>query len=458
MMMNKKVLVIGLDCVPPEFVFRRYKKDMPNVRKLMENGIYGELRSSTPPSSTNAWLSMATGKGSDSFGIHDYIYRRNRSYRDIGVINSRMVKDDYIWDVLSRRGKKTITLNMPMTYPPKKINGFMVTGILTPSEESSYTYPDDLKTEINKRVGAYRIKVPDVRKIEKEDLLERIFKLTEMRFKLIKYMFRNKNWDFLMGVVYATDALMHNFWRYLDPEHRKYEDNEKTRERIMEYFIYLDKEIGEVVSEADKETTVILMSDHGAKRMDGRINLNDWLIREGYLVLKSKPKEPIQIFMADVDWRKTKAFAFGAYYASLFINVKGRDPEGCVEPGEEYKKLKKELINKLKKIPDDKGNEMKTKVFDIPEGENAPDLLIYFDDLHWGTNSVIPHQSLYSWATEKGPDDAIHSQTGFFVITGKDVKKRGYQGLKDIRDITPTILKIMDIKIPENMERKPIEI
>jgi len=458
MMMSGKVLVIGLDCMPSEFVFRRYKKDMPNVCSLMEGGIFGEIRSSTPPSSTNAWLSLATGKGSESFGIYDYIYRRKRSYTDIGVINSRLVSDDYIWDIISENGKKVIVVNVPMTYPPKKINGFMVTGILTPSEENEYTYPDNLKQEINEKLSAYRIKVPDVRKIEKEDLLERLFSLTEMRFKLIKYMLREKEWDFFMGVIYATDALMHNFWRYLDDKHRKYEDNKIMRERIREYFRYLDDKIGELISKVDKETTVILMSDHGAKRMDGRINLNDWLIQEGYLVLKTEPKEKTPFLLAEIDWRKTKAFAFGAYYASVFLNVKGRDPEGCVGPGKEYEKLKKELVAKLKKIPDDIGNKINTKIYYIPEGENAPDFLVYFDDLHWGINSMVKNGKLYSWSTEKGPDDAVHSQTGFFVISGKDVKKRGNLGLKDIRDITPTILKMMGIPIPKDMEGKPIGI
>lgn len=82
--MKNKVVVIGLDCVPPDFVFDRYKNEMPNVRKLMEKSLYGELESSVPPSSANAWLSMTSGKGTDkAMGIYDYIYRVNRSYTDI---------------------------------------------------------------------------------------------------------------------------------------------------------------------------------------------------------------------------------------------------------------------------------------------------------------------------------------------------------------------------------------
>lgn len=455
--MNKKILVMGLDCMPPELIFKKYKKDMPNFHRLMKNGIFGKLRSSTPPSSTNAWLSMATGKSSESFGIYDYVYRKNRSYTDIGVVNSTLVKDDYIWDILSKNRKRAIVVNMPMTYPPKKINGFMVSGILTPSEKSHYTYPDDLKQEINNKLDTYQIRIPDVRKIKKEELVEKLFNLTEMRFKLIKYMLVQKEWDFFMGVIYSTDALMHNFWRYIDRKHRKYENNEKMTERIREYFRYVDSEIGKIVSEVGKETTIILMSDHGAKRMDGRINLNNWLLKEGYLVLKSKPKEPVSIFMADVDWKKTKAFAFGAYYASVFINLKGRDPEGCVKKPE-YKKLKKELIKKLKNIPDDRGKKMNTKIFEVPEGENSPDLLVYFDDLHWGTNSTVGNKTLYSWATEKGPDDAIHASPGFFLIHDKSISKKRFEGRRDIRDITPTILKIMGIKIPNDVEGKPIDI
>ena len=98
---------------------------------------------------------------------------------------------------------------------------------------------------------------------------------------------------------------------------------------------------------------------------------------------------------------------------------------------------------------------MDTKFFEIPESENAPDLIVYFDKLHWGVNSRVGNNSLYTWATEKGPDDAAHSSTGFFIISGLN-KKRGYIGEIDIRDITPTILKKMKIKIPADMEGKPI--
>lgn len=457
-MKKKKVLLLGLDCVPPEMIFKRFIKDMPNIRKLMENGIYGKLTSSIPPSSTNAWTSMAMGKRSESIGIYDYVYRKKRSYTDLGVISSNFSRD-CIWDILSDNWKRVVVFNVPMTYPPRKVYGVMISDVgFTPSEKSDYSYPKDLKEEIENNIGEYVIKIPDARKLDKPKLMDEIFKISKMRFNAIKYLMENKEWDFFIGVLYATDALMHNFFRYLDSEHKKYEKNEKMVERISKFMRYVDDEVGKIVSDVGKETTVILMSDHGAKRMNGRVNLNDWLIKEGYLVLKSKPKEPVSLFLADVDWEKTKAFAFGAYYASVFINVKGRDPEGCVNPGKEYRKLKKELIEKLKSIPDDMGKKMNTKVFEIPESENSPDLLVYFDDLHWGSNSAIPHDSLYSWATEKGPDDAVHSQTGFFIISGENVKKKGNLGLRDIMDITPTIMKIMNIPIPKEIEGKPIEI
>lgn len=457
-MNRRKVLVIGLDCVPPELIFKRFRKEMPNVQRMIESGMHGRLRSSIPPSSTNAWTSMAMSKGSDSIGVYDYVYRKNRSYTDLGVISS-VFSHGCVWDILSELEKKVVVFNVPMTYPPRKVRGAMISDVgFTPSEKSDYTYPKELRDEIEKNIGKYAIKIPDARKLEKPKLLEEIFRISEVRFRAFEYLLENVEWDFFIGVLYATDALMHNFWRYLDPGHRKHEKDEKMLERIGEYFRYVDGKIGEMISKAGEDTTVILMSDHGAKRMNGRINLNDWLIKEGYLVLKSKTKEKTPLLMADVDWEKTKAFAFGAYYASLFLNVKGRDPEGCVEPGKEYRKLKREIKSRLKKIPDDRGNKINTKVYDIPESENAPDLLVYFDDLHWGVNSRVKNGTLYSWSTEKGPDDAVHSQTGFFVISGKGVKKSGNPVLKDIRDITPTILNLMKIPIPRELEGKAINV
>ncbi len=454
--MDQKVLVIGLDCIPPELIFDTYKEHLPNIRNLMDNGIYGQIRSSSPPASANAWTAMTTGRGTDSnLGIYDYIYRRNRSYNDIGVINSNLVKGDRIWDILSKNGKKVMVINVPLTYPAKKVNGFMITGPLTP-EKAEYTYPSKLQEELEKNIGERAVLISNPRQIKREELLEKIYEVTKLQFKVIRHLIKKKKWDFSIGVIYSTDALMHNFWSYIDSKHKKHEPNSNLKHAIRDFLKYADDELGKIISMVDKDTTLIVMSDHGAKRMDGRININDWLIQNGYLVLKKKPKKPTQIYEADVDWEKTRVFSMGAYYSCLYFNVKGRDPSGIVKTGKEYEELKKEIKEKIKKIPDDSGNKLDTKVFELPESDNAPDILVYFDNLHWGVNSTVSHNSLYSWATEKGPDDAVHSETGFFIIFGKNVKKRGNLGLKDIRDITPTILKTMGIKIPKDIEGKPI--
>ena len=453
--MKNKVVVIGLDCVPPDFVFDRYKNEMPNVRKLMEKSLYGELESSVPPSSANAWLSMTSGKGTDkAMGIYDYIYRVNRSYTDIGLISSKSVKTDRIWDILSKEGKKSLVINVILSYPAQKLNGWMVTGPLTP-EKAPYTYPKELQKEMDSAIKKRIMIIPDSIKLERKRLYREIFDLTRLQFRAFKYLLDKKDWDFFIGVIYATDILIHNFWRYLDKEHKKYEENPEMREKVRDYFKYVDSEIGEIISNLDENTTIILMSDHGAKRMNGRVNLNEWLMKEGYLVLKKKPEKEVQIYNAPVDWKKTKAFALGAYYACVFLNVKGRDPQGIVDPGE-VGKLKKELKKKIADITDDSGKKMNTKIFDIPEGDNSPDLVVYFDDLHWGTNSTVGNKTLYSWATEKGSDDAIHSSPGFFIIHDKRISGKKRLARRSITDMVPTILKAMDVKIPKDIEGKPI--
>jgi predicted AlkP superfamily phosphohydrolase/phosphomutase len=453
---TSKVLVIGLDCVPPEFVFERYSKDLPNISRLASSGVSGTVKSSVPPSSTNAWASMATSTEPSSIGIYDYIYRINRSYNNVGVINSTLVKDDSIWDVISKDGKKVIVVNVPMTYPPKKVNGLMVSGILTP-ETAECTYPVELKKELDDVTGGYLIGVPDPRHLDRKELLKRLYELAGIRFKAIKHLIKNKEWDFFMAVIYATDAMMHNFWRYIDKDHRKHEADSGLENAIKNFLIYVDREVGEIVELAGSETMVVLMSDHGAKRMDGRININEWLIKEGYLHLKSTPSEKTSILTADVDWNRTKAFAMGAYYGCIYLNVKGRDPEGIVEP-EDAEKLKREINEKIMKIPDDKGNRIETKIFDVKPGDSAPDILAYFGNLHWGVNSGVGNGSFYSWATEKGADDAIHSTHGFFIVSGNGIKPRKEKLSIDIKDVTPFILKMMNITIPETMEGKLIDI
>ena len=344
-----KVFVFGIDGLPPELVFNEYLNDLPTIKNLMENGIYGKLKSTIPPSTILAWSAFASGYDPGQLGVYSYTYRVNSSLDEKKLVNSTCIKKDLIWDALSKHGKKCIVLNVPLTYPAKKINGIMVTDFLTPDFESNCTYPAEFKQKIKKILGQdYMFDVSGFvgyKAIPPKELLKLVYKMTDMQIKLALHLLKNKEWDFFMSVFIGSDRLHHMMWKYADKNHLEYSQDPELRNSIKDYYKYLDSKLTEFIKLMDKDTTIIVSSDHGMVRTKGRINLSDWLIKEGYLVLKDDFEEEIKnnispLKLSRVDWSKTKAYSVGAYQGRIYINRKGRDPYGIIDE-KEYEKLEK---------------------------------------------------------------------------------------------------------------------
>ena len=453
-----KVLVIGLDCTPHELIFDEMVDELPTFKKLMDNGTYGRLKSSIPAITIPAWMTMCTSKNPGKLGFYGFRNRRENSYNDIFIANAKAVNEPTVWQILSEAGKKVIALGVPQTYPPKPVNGILVSSFLTPDTDSEYTYPPELKNEIKEVVGDYLLDAEQFRTEEKDRLLKEIYEMTEKRFKLWRHFNKTREWDFSMMVCMGTDRIHHGFWKFHDPKHIKHEPGNKYENSIKDYYRYLDKEIAKTLEEIDDDTAVLVVSDHGARRMDGSICVNDWLIREGYLKLKEEPKEITRIKNLEVDWPNTKAWGWGGYVCRMFLNVKGREPQGCIEP-EDYEKVQNELKEKFENIPDHTGRKMNTTAYrrqDIYSGpylERMPDLVVSFDDLYWRSSEDVGHEGIYSFETEIGPDDAMHAQHGMFILSNAGDKRGKVEGCNLI-DGAPNILDIMDMPVPEDMEGK----
>lgn len=216
--------------------------------------------------------------------------------------------------------------------------------------------------EIDQTVGEYLVDVPNFRTDDKEYVLHQIYTMTERRFQLVKRWIADKEWDFFMLVEMGIDRIHHGLWRYHDPTHRKYEVHPTYNHSIHDYYCYIDSEIGQILELVDENTTFFIVSDHGAKRMDGGICVNEWLIREGYLTLKSQPTKLIPIDKFEIDWSKTKVWGDGGYYGRIFLNVEGREPQGIVKPAE-VEALRDELKEKLEALVDLNGVNIGTKVY-----------------------------------------------------------------------------------------------
>jgi predicted AlkP superfamily phosphohydrolase/phosphomutase len=200
----------------------------------------------------------------------------------------------------------------------------------------------------------------------------------------------------------------------------------------------------------------MVVSDHGAQRLDGGFAVNEWLRREGLLVLKQELTEPTAFKPDLVDWSKTKVWSEGGYYARVFFNVEGREPQGTI-PQAEYENFQDEMKARLEAIPDDLGRPMGTLVFKPQEVYKVrknvvPDLIVHFGALYWRSIGQLGTKGLYLQENDTGPDDCNHAQFGAFIFASPKVTPHGeVEGMR-LLDVAPTMLDAMGQKIPASMQ------
>ena len=460
-MKPKRVLVIGLDCASPELLFDQFADDLPNIRKMLDDGVYGRMESSHPPITIPAWMVMATSKNAGRLGVYGFRHRKPGTYNDIWLANSYSIKEKTVWDILGEHDKKVVVVGVPPAYPPKPVSGSLISGFMTPGVDKDYTYPRELKQEIERLVGDYILDVV-FRTDDKDKILKQLHEMTKQHFTVLRYLAKTKPWHFFMFVEIGVDRVHHAFWKYFDKEHHLYTPNNKYENVILDYYKLIDSEIGRLLRLVDDNTLVIMVSDHGAKRMKGAFCVNQWLIKKGYLKLKKPPPRGTSLTKAEVDWSKTRAWGWGGYHARIFFNVKGREPRGLVKP-ENYEKFRDQITDDLKAIQGPKGEKWDTKVYTpeeiYPNGiGDYPDLTVYFDDLSWRSAGTLGYNSSYLPENDKGPDDAVHAHYGVFVCYDPQ-REMGGTKINDITllDFAPTVLKIMGIPVPEDMEGKIVK-
>ncbi len=453
---RRRVLLIGLDAVPASLLFSDLIDGLPNIKKLVGSGMHGVLRSCHPPITVPAWTVMMSSKDPGTLGIYGFRHRRGASYRDGWIVNSTTIKHKRVWEVLAEHGKKSVVIGVPPAFPPYQVNGKLVSCFLTPSTADQYTWPPEAKEELQKIAPGYRFDVV-FRTEDRDTILKQLYEMAERRFTLIKEWVKRGDWDFFMFMEVGTDRLHHAFWKFYDRDHPKYVPGNKYEQVVPEYYRFIDKCIGELLELVDDDTTVIVASDHGTKGMKGAFCVNEWLIKEGYLVLKNYPKSVTDLEKADVDWEKTTAWGWGGYYARIFLNVQGREPTGTIKQ-QDYDSFREELTKKMLEIRDPDGRKMDSFVFKPEEMYKSavgdrPDLMVYFDDLYWRSAGTIGHNTLYLSENDTGPDDSVHSMEGIFII---DDKARKGSADASIYDMAPTILDMFGIKAPADMQGKVI--
>ena len=456
MRQGPRVAVIGLDCGTPQLLFRDLAAEVPNISRLLASGMYGDLASITPPITVPAWACAMTGKTPGQLGIYGFRNRKDHTYDGLSIAHSGSVTEPAVWDELGKRGMRSVLIGVPPSFPPpKEFPGWRVGCFLTPPSAERFAFPQDLEVEIEAELGGkgeYIFDIPNFRQQGMDFALDQVFKMTERRFKVARKMIKEKPWDFFMVCEIAPDRLHHVFWQYYDPRHPLYEPGSKYETAFQDYYRFLDREVGSLLELIPDDAVTMLMSDHGARPMMGGLCFNDWLLQEGYLAMSESLSGPMPIKEAPIDWSRTVAWGDGGYYGRLFLNVRGREPQGVVDPAR-YEETRDELIAKLEAAPGPDGTPLGTKVLkpqDVyPEVRGvAPDLIVYFGDLEWRSVGSVGNPSLYTYENDTGPDGANHDRTGIFAMAGLPGQRTGKVDGLNLVDVGPTILSIYGIEAP----------
>jgi predicted AlkP superfamily phosphohydrolase/phosphomutase len=514
-----KVLVIGLDGATFDLIEPWVAEGkLPTFARLLEESSFGRLESVPNWNSAAAWTSFMTGKNPGKHGIYYFFEQVPGSY-DNRYINGGMRDSQTLWSMLSEAGKTVGVMNVPMTYPAEKVNGFLISGVDAPGVDSEgFSHPPDLINELESAVGSY---VPQygiggyVRTGRIALAVEKLRESIEKRLQAARYLMKWCPWDLFVVVFTETDAVQHLFWAYMDeqcPEH----DPETSRlyaDTILNIYQDMDRAVGELMHEAGDSTTII-MSDHGfGFELQGPYYLNLWLeaigmqqssrsgdgsfvswlrntlgklltgtIRHGYRqadrflsreikqrLIRMLPQIRTKVESLEhlglVDWSKTKAYSDQARN-EIWINLKGRQPLGTVAPGQEYEKVRDQLIRGLYGWRDIKTGEpivervdKREDIYTGPHVEKAPDLLVTWRDVRV---SGIRFEGGEILATSLRKSESLkrisggHRKYGIFSITGQNVKQGFSLNEVSILDIAPTILYLMGQPLSRDLDGKVI--
>lgn len=500
---NKKVIIIGIDGGTWKIIDNLIENGyFPYISKLKKNGAYGILKSTLPPISPAAWGTIQTGKDAINNHIYEF-YCFNKKTKKTQIVNSSFL-DNTIWDILSSVGKKVAVVNIPMTYPPKKVNGFIISGILTPSKESNFTYPLNLKEEILKKLPNYQLKYTDEKRYGnpiynlKEFINNRINNLKD-RTKLCVYLTHNYKLDILMMNFQANDILQHSLWGYIDEDHNLY--NPQIKKYIFKKFYKTLDFCTEVIIEEFKrvqngELMIIIISDHGFETHKKQFNLGDWLYQLGLLKIKKFPIKKIlrsrfryliqnlpfknanlilirrlkklvstlsirngqsnksEELIEILDFQNSFAYSTGiGLYGYIFI----------FEEGKNRIKLMNYIKKKLLKLKDNEtGAPIVKRVFfreEIYRGDKPeviPDIIIQPHNGYSFLGMIKGKKKLLEKIDIKESESiGKHHENGIIIINNKFFKK---ENIKDanLKDILPTILKYFDLPIPDTIEGKAL--
>ena len=488
-----KTLIIGLDGATFDLL-RPWAEagHLPNLHKLMKDGVHRDLNSTMPPVTSPAWPTFMTGCNPGKHGVFDFIQPSGANYT---LVNASKIKQPTIWQRLSAAGYRVGVLNVPVTYPPSEVDGFMVTGILSP-KDGQFCYPPDLIDRYKGELGAYRI-APNIqyKAGNEEAYIADIYSLIRAHGDWALALMAGETWDVMMVHFIALDIMMHALWRFMDHDHPRYVDS-PYEHAIRDGYKLVDAYVGKMLTMIPEETAVFVMSDHGFGPLHNIVNLNNFLIEKGLLVLKNDPmtrtkaaafkhgvtpagvykmveKVGLQNFATrvskntrnqvvgkflsfdSVDWSKTIAYSMG-HVGQVYINTAGREPEGIVTEAE-YKARRQEVIEALAALEDKNGRSLLTKTIlreDTYHGDYAkdgPDIHLVIDEYNMIAFPLFATDGNIISSQIRG-DSGCHRSEGVFIAHAPAIKKGECMEMANILDLAPTIMAVMGEPVPSIMD------
>ena len=485
-----RVLVIGLDAVTFDLIQPWASEGLlPNFRRLMTNGAWGRLESTIPPVTAVAWNAFATGKNPGKCGVFDFVRREAGGY-GIRVVNGGSRKTKPFWRLLDHHGLCAGVINMPMTYPPDHLeHGFIVSGFDAPGLTCDSVYPPHLKELLEQY--AYVVHPTHT---NLEDWRKSLFEVFEVQARAFWELDRSQPWDCLTMVFMQLDIAQHLFWHEMETGDSPWGDVIKQLYRRADAFL------GKVLSTLDSDTTLMVVSDHGAGPLKKAVSINRWLLQEGYLVprrqgvlkrafnetlrkaltllnmhfakcIKKRLKRSFAGFRgevesylvtAQIDWTKTKAFALGEY-GGIYINLRGREDQGTVPP-KEYDLLREKIAAQLLNLRDPDTDKAviqqvyrREKIYSGAYVEEAPDLILDWDYAYdcrervgTGHQDIFENEATYiAFADYK--KTGVHRRHGIFLMYGSPARPGYVEGAR-LMDIAPTLLHLLGIPVPDDMD------
>jgi len=499
-----KIVVVGLDGADPNLI-ELWREHLPNLGRIMKNGVYGNLESTIPAATVPAWYCFSSGKNPGKIGVYWFVnLTANGTTR---IADSTLCDSPKFWDVLSRFGKCVGLLNIPGTYPPTEVNGFIVSGMLSPLSSKNYTYPLKLRKELNELVNGYEIDPfqTDPKRMGggEEEFLDELERIHSKRLEATKYLMKRYDWDFFMVVFRSIDLVQHHFWHHMDEKHPKYDliRSHRYRNTIRNWYVKIDEAIGQIAETIDREVYLFIMSDHGCGPSNSCFYINEWLQKQGFLKLRSEisnyrdnlgdlknllckhlspslirrllhiippsfilkgtragsSKRSLDKLFLEVDWSNTKAFALGGPSSNIYVNLKGRTTWGTVEPGRHYEETRDQIIEKLRQTRfTATGERVSTNIYKKEElywgkhSDIAPDLAVEF--FSNGSRCTVYTSIGDGRLWGESPTSGAHLRDGVWMVIGPKVIRQKMHA--KITDLAPTILYLLRVPVPKDMDGK----